>query len=303
MKIKISYCENQNDFNAEHYNPYEIDFFLKVEDMLKSTGKYGAYQYSKNNKGINYRKEEFVNGYPNCIILDFDDGATIKEFVDKYRHEFVFALGTTRSHKIDKKTQKPNSIHRFRVIIPTTDITLEPKDLKDLNKHLLGKSNRNTGEVIIRGYFDGADEACTDLARVYRGYPKATTYVNMNTSKLFDWQNVWETVEQWRVIQRYKQEQKELREQSYERNGTKADWYRENWKTDVMFGALKVSSKWGNGSRNITLYSFGAYLKKDIGLSDEEVSDAVFWINQKSGDPLDEVEIKTTICKSLRLPF
>ena len=128
-------------------------------------------------------------------------------------------------------------------------------------------------------------------------------YINYHTSKLFDWKDVWQSVEQWRTIQEYKNSQRELREANQGRDGTRADWYRDNWKSDAMLVALKVAEKWGEGGRNTLLWSYATFLQKDVGLTSEEVSDAIFWINANSSDPLEEIEITRTICKSLRLPF
>jgi len=70
-----------------------------------------------------------------------------------------------------------------------------------------------------------------------------------------------------------------------------------------MLVALKVAEKWGEGGRNTLLWSYAIFLQKDVGLTSEEVSDGIFWINANSSDPLEEIEITRTICKSLRLPF
>lgn len=307
LLINVSFCKNTEDWNSRDYNPYTIDFYLKAEDLLKSKGKFGAYWYRKINppkykhekidpKPTHYRKEEYyIQGSMNMIILDIDDGFTIDEFIKKYRYEFVFALGTTRSHTNEK--------HKFRVLIPLgKQIELPLKDIKDINKHILGKTNMTTGEVEINGLFPFADQACTDGGRVYRGNPNVTTYINMNTTKLFDYSDVHEVMMQWRRIQEYKAQQMEENRKHREsgNENTFADWCRDNWLSDRMYEALRISEGWGQGGRTVFLNK-KVYGWTKSGFTDDEVVEMTLWANAKSGDPLDERRIQNQIFKTLGL--
>ena len=315
LMISGSFCKNTEDWNSRDYNPFTVDFYLKVEDLLKSDGKFGSYQYNKitpptykweERDGIKpeptcYRKEDcYIASSMNTIILDVDDGFTIDEFIQKYKHQFVFAIGTTRSHCINKATGAKNNQNRFRVVIPLGEqLRLSVSDLKLFNKHLLGKTNLETGEVEISGVFPFADQACTDLARVYRGNPNATTYVNYHTSKLFDWRDVFETAMQYKRVMEYRAQYLEENRKHREANGdTFADWCRKNWLTDRMLEALRVVEGWAKGSRTVFLNK-KVYGWTQSGFTDDEVIEMTLWANAKSGDPIDERRIQNEIFKSL----
>lgn len=59
-----------------------------------------------------------------AIVLDYDSGVTIEEFIEQYNGVFFFALYTSISHK--------EELHKFRVIIPTTNEYKITPILKDL---------------------------------------------------------------------------------------------------------------------------------------------------------------------------
>lgn len=258
--------------NTIEFKRASVDYmFDDVAKVLKCSGRYSPFVFKDD-----YRKgDNYLRNVSNCIVLDFDDGFTRREFKDRFK--FAHATGTTKSHMVDKNGL---TCERFRVIIPTeTAIDLGQDDFSDMMREIF--------EV-----FPEADTACKDTARAYSGF--TGSHVDIVYGELFDWVQYHERAEKRKELRKWQYEQKQKHE--FEQSGEKIDWYRENWLSDIMKSVLKVEDKFVTGGRNNALYSYTRFFK-DLGLTDSEIAEAIFWIN--NGE-LDELEIKQ-IFRGLRI--
>ena len=239
--------------------------------VLKMDGRYSPFIFNNN-----YRKSEnYIQNISNCIILDFDDGYSRSQFKNDFN--FAYAAGTTKSHMIDKNG---NTGERFRVIIPTnTSIDLNSEEYTNMMV-----------EILVE--FDGADKACKDTARAYSGFSGAE--VEIVHGDLFCWLKYHNKAIKRKELRQWQQNEKS--KPQIQNDGTKADWYRENWLNDMMRSKLGIDEKFVSGNRNQTIYSVARYLK-DIELLDVEIVEAIEWIN--NGE-LGEFEIKQ-VMKGLRI--
>lgn len=261
------------DMNTTEFKRLKSDYlFDDVAKVLKMDGRYSPFIFNNN-----YRKSDnYIKNISNCIVLDFDDGYTRDDF-KSVLDGIAYATGTTKSHMISKNGL---TCERFRVIIPTlTAIDLTSEEYSDMMREIF--------EV-----FPQADTACKDTARAYSGHHASE--VTINHGGLFNWIPYYEKSIKRKELRRWQMRERE--KPQFENNGTKADWYRENWLSDMMRSALGVDDKFVTGNRNNALYSFARYLK-DIQLTDIEIVEAIEWIN--NGE-LPEHEIKL-IMKGLRI--
>ena len=252
--------------NTTNFKRRSEDYdFSEMGKVLRMNGRYSPFIFKNN-----YRlSENYLQNYSNCIILDFDENFTRKEF--KQSANFAYAIGTTKSHMVDK-----NGLvcERFRAIIPTeTAIYLDQSSFADL---MLG----------VFKIFPAADNACKDTARAYSGHIGAE--VEIITGELFDWEPIYEKrLEEKEILRKW--QAKELSNQPKPKNdGTKADWYRENWLTETMRSKLKIEEKFASG-RNNTIYSICRYFKEDLQLTDTEIEQAAYWMNTQG---LPDIEVR-----------
>lgn len=262
------------DMNTTHFQEAKEDiYFEDSAKVLRMNGRYSNFIFIDN-----YRKSEnYIKGMTNCIILDFDNGYTREEF--KKKANFAYAIGTTKSHN---KNKNGKTCERFRVIIPTeTAISLDSNSYADL---MLG----------VFDIFPGADKACKDTARAYSGY--INSEVDLVYGEYFDWEKPYkQKLEQKEIIRRWDEKERKTKI-APEMDGTKSDWYRENWLSDKMRDKLRFEEKFAGG-RNNTIYSIARYFKEDVQLTSEEIIEAVHWMNTQD---LPEMEIKS-ILKGLRV--
>jgi len=263
------------DMNTTEFKRKDIDYdFKDAEKILKMNGRYSNFIFNND-----YRlSDNYQANVSNCIILDFDDGITIEEF--KKDVNFAYAIGTTKSHNIDK-----NNIvcERFRVIIPTeTAISLNAEDYSNM-----------MGELFLE--FNEADKACKDTARAYSGYAGAE--VQIKTGEYFQWEKYFKSyLDKKEIMRRWQEKERERSSRELEHDGTKVDWYRENWLNEIMRAVLKIDERFTAGNRNNSLYSYARFFK-DLELTDSEIVEAVEWINNFE---LHELEVKQ-ILKGLRI--
>ena len=261
-----------SDMNTTEFIRRSPDYnFEEADKVLRMSGRYSPFVFQNN-----YRNgENYIRNMSNCIILDFDDGFTMEEF--KQSADFAYAIGTTKSHMIEK-----NGIvcERFRVIIPTeTAISLTNEEHSDL-----------MCEMFI--LYPNSDKSCKDAARAYSGYPNAE--VEIVQGELFNWEETYDKAKKRKQLKIWQRQQRE--KPQVLGDGTKADWYRENWLSDKMRLKLGVDDKFISGNRNNAIYSFSRYMK-DIELTDNEIVDAIDWIN--NGE-LGDHEIKQVL-RGLRI--
>lgn len=261
------------DMNTTFFQRGSEDYdFTELQNVLCMNGRYSPFIFNNNYR----RADNYIPNMSNCIVLDFDDGYTMEDF--KLSANFAYAIGTTKSHMIDKKGLV---CERFRVIIPTgTAIYLNSTEFTEMM------------QAVFRIY-PQADTACKDAARAYSGYTGAK--VEIVHGELFDWESVYQKyTEEKEILKRWQQKEKDAKPQ-VQHDGTKADWYRENWLSDAMFKALNISERMAGG-RNNGLYSLARYLK-EVELTDTEILEAVEWANT---DDLPEQEVKQ-ILRGLRI--
>ncbi len=263
------------EMNTTEFKRRSSDYmFDELESVLKMGGRYSSFIFKND-----YRSSDnYINNMSNCIILDFDDGITIDEF--KKSANFAYAIGTTKSHNIEK-----NGVicERFRVIIPTeTAISLNSEDYSNMMSELFLE-------------YTEADKACKDTARAYSGFTGAE--VQIKRGDYFCWENYFKSyLDKKEIMRRWQQKERERAVKNFENEDTKIDWYRENWLNDKMRSILKIDEKFTSGNRNNSLYSYARFFK-DLELVDSEIVEAIEWINNME---LHEIEVKQ-ILKGLRI--
>ena len=271
--LKLSYTTDTHKAVTNFKLPTEDTMFEQAEKILKFKGGFSNLIFKDNYR----KKENYIQNMSNVIIFDIDDGMTINEFISRYKGQFAFAIGTTKSHMKDK-----NGVvcDRFRVLLPTeTAIDLDHEGYSNMMR-----------EIMLE--FPFIDKQCKDAARFYFGNPDAE--VTIVYGDLFDWEIIQERAAKRKALLQWKLQNKASPQ--LQNNGSKADWYRENWLSDAMRKALKVDEKFAPGGRNNAIYSISRYLK-DIELTDSEVQEAIEWIN--NGE-LPDQEIKQVL-KGLRI--
>ena len=105
----------------------------------------------------------------NVIAFDFDDGDTIAEIKEKFKH-FKYCLYTTRSHNSLKSEYQD----RFRVIVPVKNkFYVNPEQHKMLYKNIVE-------------FFDiKPDTKCYNVSRMYFTNEIAETFIN-DSNDLFE---------------------------------------------------------------------------------------------------------------------
>lgn len=262
-----------SDMNTTEFKRLGTDYYFEdMAKVLKMDGRYSPFIFRND-----YRKSDnYMRNVSNCIVLDFDDGFTREEFKEMM-DGFAYATGTTKSHMKEKNGV---TCERFRVIIPTeTAINLNSEEYSDMMREIF--------EV-----FPQADTSCKDTARAYSGYRGAE--VEIFNGVLFDYEQYHDKATKRKQLREWQRQQKQKPEM--QNDGTKADWYRKNWLTDTMRDKLGVDEKFISGNRNTAIYTIARYLK-EIELTDNEICDAVEWVN--SGE-LVESEIKQVL-RGLRI--
>ena len=119
MNVTVSYSNHI----TENFKTVRIPFF-KIADLVKSDFNYSAGSFKNG-----YRKRENYLNYCDLIILDIDDGMSIKDAKDLFC-AYDYIIATTKSHQKDKHGI---ICDRFRVILPTDKpITLNQVDYTKL---------------------------------------------------------------------------------------------------------------------------------------------------------------------------
>lgn len=270
------------------YQQKQCSDLSQVVDTVKSNYRcYSAGQFTDGKaKDSNWTGQ-------NMIILDIDDGLSLDRAKDIFA-EFKAVIITSKSHQRDKNG---TMCDRFRVIMPLREsITCDAETYKE------------TMRFIMCHKYTFVDKQCKDPSRIYFGYTDENTKVIYTQSeRLFDFNEWIEKMNKSKEIVKWcdtKEKQIASLTQSERKefadNGTKADWFRANWKTEKILNAIKFNEKFYKGGRNGTLFSWAKYLMDEVGLSDSETTDLILWINAQ-GDGISESEINNTIFKSLRI--
>ncbi len=274
---------------AKGFKNYKVPF-QKLKDLVKSDFNYSAGMFKDG-----HRKAENYLGRSNVVILDIDDGLSIKEARKRFE-PITHIIATTKSHQKEKNGLVCD---RFRVLLLCeNEITLNSSDYHDLMKE-------------IHKDFDFVDKACKDSSRFY--YPSSDSIIQSYQGFCgFYWEDYWERVTNRKQAEAEAEAEKRRRKKKideaflknrpakYDYNdGEKIDYIRKIARSEKILELLKHSERFVSGNRNHYLYSVGRYLQ-DLGMTDEEVKDTTLWINEQ-GDSVKEDELRKTIFKSLRL--
>lgn len=162
--INISVSNNRAEHPAFEYENKQVNIDELKELILNSKA------LSAGHFKDGHRCDNNKIGEQNTIWLDFDDGLTLKEAQEKFK-DYWYVIYTSINHQKDKKGDGTIN-DRFRVILKVKNNM--PKD-KEHYKNVMSK--------IIECY--GADTACKDFSRYYRGNAKAI--ILSNDGKYFDW--------------------------------------------------------------------------------------------------------------------
>lgn len=255
------------------------------------TWKYGFKSTNVDLKGIQrliksdyrcYSAGMFIDGgavntqwmHQDCIILDVDDGLTLEEAYIKFQ-KYEGLISTTKSHKPEH--------HKFRVILP-----IQQKTTCTFEEYT------EAMRLLMDTHFTFVDKQCKDPARIYFATTKSE-FIILDGRLLFDFEEWVEKAKRVKQVRQWEEAQKPERRD----DGTKADWYKEHWKTTQMLNALNYHDKFSQGQRNGTLYAWAKYFE-EMGFSDVEIKDIVFWLNSQ-GDGVDPREIERTIFRSMRI--
>lgn len=277
-KVTVSISEHI----TENFKSYVVPF-NKIVDLVKSKFNYSAGTFKDN-----YRNADNYLNYSDLIILDVDDGKTINE-ARKIFEPFDYIIATTKSHQKEKNGK---ICDRFRVILPTENpINLNKTDYSKMMNE------------VFKDY-PFVDKVCKDSSRFY--FPsKNSTIITHNGFTNFEWEPYHKRALENDLIQRDALRRKQQLSEAFNNksfeygSGEKIDYIRTILRTEKLLKLIKYDEKFVSGQRNKTLYSYGRYFL-DLGFSNEEVKDTLFWINSQ-GDSIPEEEINRTVIKSLRL--
>ena len=277
-KVTVSISEHI----TENFKSYVVPF-NKIVDLVKSKFNYSAGTFKDN-----YRNADNYLNYSDMIILDIDDGKSIDEARIIFE-PFDYIIATTKSHQKEKNGK---ICDRFRVILPTE---------KPIN---LNKTDYSKMMNEVFKDYPFVDTVCKDSSRFY--FPaKNSTIITHSGFTNFEWETYHKRALENDLIQRDALRRKQQLNEAFNKksleygSGEKIDYIRTILKTEKLLKLIKYDEKYVSGQRNKTLYSYGRYFL-DLGFSNEEVKEILFWINSQ-GDSIPEEEINKTVLKSLRL--
>ena len=257
--VRISYKQGLNEKDPTGFKEYRIPFDM-VAEMVQTAGQYSAASFRDE-----YRHSEHAIPGSELIILDYDDGVKLVDAVDMFR-QYIGIVATTRSHQKEKHGVVCD---RFRVILPT----LKPVKLEAVEFSKMMKE-------VIHNY--GTDKACSDMSRMYYGYPEAEVFF-LEGCQLFDWEPFYQSALD-KDRQRQQQYKKPIQQPSGDREAAQMD------KAIQTF----MQRNFVPGARNPTLFRVAKWLR------DERVDDVagrVAALNNQSGCPLPDEEVSKIIRK------
>jgi len=268
---------------------YKKQFFNSLEDvakLLRSNFRCISAGFFKDGEAKN------DNWLGQCfLILDVDDGLTLED-AKEYFNGYECIIATTRSHQKEKNGKVCD---RFRVLLPTAEPIECDKD-----------TYAEAMQYLLKNEFFFADPACKDVSRIFFTRRDSEIFI-LHGGKYFDFKDVLKIVEKIKNLKIWanEKEKKQAKQANNIGSGyvaksieTKKEWYEANWLTKKMWEKLNRDVKFVKGNRNNALYAWGRHLKDDVGLSNEQIKEALLWLN--NGE-LGEAELDKTIFKSLRI--
>ncbi len=266
-------------FWKTHYESKEIPW-SNMFRMVASN--YRCYSAGIFKDGIS-SNDNWIN-QPSLLILDIDDGLTLDEAKSFFSGSKAL-ISTTRNHQ---KLKNDVICDRYRVILP----------LK-ASINCTASEYTKVMALLIEEKFSFIDGSCKDASRMYFGYADAQHFYLDGLP--FDFERHLKIVRKVDAIRANKKVIKPTRryEPRNHEESTHKGFYERVWCTEEMLSALKTDEKMAQGGRNTTLFSYAKFLQ-ELGFSNDEVKEAILWINNQVNG-LDEKEIISTVFKSLRL--
>lgn len=278
-KVTISYSDNMT------YNYKKIKVpFVKLMDLVKSDFNYSAGTFKDG-----HRKADNYLNYSDLIILDIDEGLTIKE-AKKVFEPFDYILATTKSHQKQKDKKPP--CDRFRIILTTdTPISLNKEEYRQMMTE-------------VHEEFNFVDKSCKDASRFYYPNKDAEVFIHGGFCDFY-WEDYWERAKQKQVEQQQKRyivsNVSEYDNDSIEQgtNESKLRYLRKFAGKQEFLNYFKAQEKFCSGNRNTFLFSVAKHLQ-EVGMNDLEVRQNTLWVNSQ-GDSISDEEIEKTVFRSIRL--
>lgn len=162
--INVSYSNDKAPHPADGYEYVECttDAFT---DLILNSKALSAQKFKDG-----HRCAANSIGVQNTLWLDFDDGLTIEEAKEKFK-DYWYVIYTSMNHQKEKHGLP--ACDRFRVVLKV--------------KEPMPKEKEHYQSVMERIAQDlGADDACKDYSRYYRGNSEAEIWVNTE-GDYFDW--------------------------------------------------------------------------------------------------------------------
>lgn len=162
--INVSYSNDKAPHPADGYEYVECttDAFT---DLILNAKALSAQKFKNG-----HRCASNSIGVQNTLWLDFDDGLTIEEAKEKFK-DYWYVIYTSMNHQKEKHGLP--ACDRFRVVLKV--------------KEPMPKEKERYQDVMQKIALDfGADEACKDFSRYYRGNSEAEIWVNTEGG-YFDW--------------------------------------------------------------------------------------------------------------------
>lgn len=162
--INVSYSNDKAPHPADGYEYVECttDAFT---DLILNSKALSAQRFKDG-----HRCAANSIGVQNTLWLDFDEGITIEEAKEKFK-DYWYVIYTSMNHQKEKHGLP--ACDRFRVVLKV--------------KEPMPKEKGRYQEVMEKIALDlGADDACKDYSRYYRGNSEAEIWVNTD-GDYFDW--------------------------------------------------------------------------------------------------------------------
>lgn len=175
------------------YQNVDIEFSQLIDIVKSDYRQYSPFEFKDKTK----KSENWQNDKQNLLILDVDDGLSIKEAESLFQR-FNYLLATTKSHQKDKGGK---ICDRFRLILPSDDIPRGEKffDFARIleKKYPFIDKQVNTKAGAFLGFFEcefkynnGENFNCSELINTYERIQKATmvekTHVNIPKKQNYD---------------------------------------------------------------------------------------------------------------------
>lgn len=215
---------------------------------------------------LNYSPVSFKEGYrlstnalegSNLIVLDIDDGWTVRQawdFIDD--QDYLALITTTKSHNLPKNNEPPRD--RFRIFLPT-------KQPFKGTQH----EYRFMMQNIFRHFKDKPDKATCDMSRFFYGNsnPDNRGFLNVDGFSLLD-------LDKFDKFPKLSKTENKLIKRNGDCSGLEKYWI----------------NKAVVGERNNILFCAYAFYKEK-NMSEQAICEKISYLNSKISNPLPQEEI------------